>query len=95
MTEYVFIKDYQTGKVLFANEKMENLFGMDVTGMDSRSFIGTPSPIYTREGVQDTGNIKWQSYISRLNKIMNIQELVVEWENGADARLVIMREKNG
>lgn len=95
MTEYVFIKDYQTGKVLFANEKMENLFGMDVTGMDSRSFIGTPSPIYTREGVQNTGNIKWQSYISRLNKIMNIQELVVEWENGADARLVIMREKNG
>lgn len=90
--ECVFIKDYQSGKILFANEAMENLFGMDVTGMDSRSFLGTPAPIYTREGPQVVENVKWQSYVQRLNKIMNIQELAIEWKNGEDARLVIMRE---
>ena len=39
MSEYVFIRDTQTGVVLFANEAMENLFGYDVTGTDSRAFV--------------------------------------------------------
>lgn len=90
--ESVFIKDIQTGKVLFANEAMETLFGIDVTGMDSRSFLSEPTPTYTREGVQPIGDIKWQSYIQRVNKIMNIQELEMVWQNGQDAKIVIMRE---
>lgn len=92
MSEYVFIRDTQTGVVLFANEAMENLFGYDVTGTDSRAFLSTPTPTYTREGVQPIGNIKWQSFIRAVNKIMNIQELVIEWQNGEEAKLVIMRE---
>lgn len=92
MSEYVFIRDTQTGVVLFANEAMENLFGYDVTGTDSRAFLSTPTPTYTREGVQPVGNIKWQSFIRSVNKIMNIQELVIEWQNGEEAKLVIMRE---
>lgn len=92
MSEYVFVRDTQTGVVLFANEAMENLFGYDVTGTDSRAFLSTPTPTYTREGVQPVGNIKWQSFIRSVNKIMNIQELVIEWQNGEEAKLVIMRE---
>ena len=75
MKECVFIKEVQTGKVLFANEAMETLFGMDVTGMDSRSFLSEPTPTYTREGIQPVRDIKWQSYIQRVNKIMNINYL--------------------
>lgn len=93
VSECVFIKDTQTGKVLFANEAMETLFGMDITGMDSRAFLSEPTPLYTREGVQPVGDIKWQSYIQKINKIMNIQELSIEWTNGEDARIIIMREK--
>lgn len=92
VSECVFVKDNQTGKVLFANEAMENLFGMDVTGTDSRAFLSVPTPTYTREGIQPIGDIKWQSYIQSVNKIMNIQELSIEWRNGEDAKLVIMRE---
>lgn len=92
MSEYVFVRDTQTGTVLFANEAMENLFGYDVTGTDSRAFLSTPTPTYTREGVQPIGNIKWQSFIRAVNKIMDIQELVIEWQNGEEAKLVIMRE---
>ena len=92
MKECVFIKEVQTGKVLFANEAMETLFGMDVTGMDSRSFLSEPTPTYTREGIQPVRDIKWQSYIRRVNKIMNIQELSVDWEDGREAKIVIMRE---
>lgn len=92
VSDCVFIKDNQTGKVLFANEAMENLFGMDVTGTDSRAFLSVPTPTYTREGIQPIGDIKWQSYIQSVNKIMNIQELSIEWRNGEDAKLIIMRE---
>ena len=92
MKECVFIKEVQTGKVLFANEAMETLFGMDVTGMDSRSFLSEPTPTYTREGIQPVRDIKWQSYIQRVNKIMNIQELSIDWEDGREAKIVIMRE---
>lgn len=92
ISDCVFIKDNQTGKVLFANEAMENLFGMDVTGTDSRAFLSVPTPTYTREGIQPIGDIKWQSYIQSVNKIMNIQELSIEWRNGEDAKLIIMRE---
>ncbi|MBQ8982391.1 MAG: PAS domain-containing protein [Lachnospiraceae bacterium] len=93
MKECVFIKDVHSGKVLFANDAMENLFEVDVTGMDSREFLSEPVPTYTREGVLPAGNFKWQSYIKRINKIMNIQELSIEWINGKDARIVIMREE--
>lgn len=92
VSDCVFIKDNQTGKVLFANEAMENLFGRDVTGTDSRSFLSVPTPTYTREGIRPIGDIKWQSYIQSVNKIMNIQELSIEWRNGEDAKLIIMRE---
>ena len=92
MKECIFIKDVQTGKVLFANEQMENLFGMDVTGTDSRSFLQDPTPTYTRDGVQQVGDIKWQSYIQRINKIMNIQELAIDWQGGKNVKIVIMRE---
>ncbi len=61
--------------------------------MDSRAFLSEPTPLYTREGVQPVGDIKWQSYIQKINKIMNIQELSIEWTNGEDARIIIMREK--
>lgn len=90
--ECVFIKDVQTGKVLFANEAMENLFGIDVTGLDSRAFLAEPTPIYTRDGVQPIGDIRWQSYIQRVNKIMNIQELAIDWRDGRKAKIVIMQE---
>lgn len=92
VSECVFIKEVQTGKVLFANEAMENMFGMDMTGIDSRSFLSEPTPTYTRNGIQPVGDIKWQSYIQKLNKVMNIQELSIEWKNGEDARIVIMHE---
>lgn len=92
VSECVFVKEVQTGKVLFANEAMENMFGVDMTGIDSHSFLSEPTPTYTREGIQPVGDIKWQSYVQKLNKVMNIQELSIEWKNGEDAKLVIMHE---
>ncbi len=90
--ECIFIKDVQTGKVLFANEAMENLFGIDVTGLDSRAFLAEPMPIYTRDGVRPIGDIRWQSYIQQVNKIMNIQELTIDWRDSRKAKIVIMQE---
>lgn len=94
VSDCVFVKDNQTGQVLFANEAMETLFGIDVTGMDSHTFLSVPAPLYTREGIRPIGDIKWQSYIGRINKIMNIQEISIKWQNGEDAKMVIMRENS-
>lgn len=93
MKECILIRDVNSGKVLFANDAMETLFGMDITGTDSREFLSEPVPTYTREGVLPVGDFQRQSYIQKINKIMNIQELAIEWINGKEARIVIMREE--
>jgi transcriptional regulator with GAF, ATPase, and Fis domain len=95
MSECVFIKDVQSNQVLFANEAMENMFGIDVTGIDSRSFLPELTPIYTREGIQSIGDIRHQSFVSHVNKVMDIQELSIQWRDGRDAKVVIMREQQG
>lgn len=96
----VFVRDAYSGEVLFANKKMNELVGHDFVGTDSRVLINDlhdrfdgietmRKPFMTQEKVTN-----WRSYIQKLDCIMDITEIKMEWLDGEPASLIIIRKAN-
>ena len=96
----VFVRDAYSGEVLFANKKMNELMGYDFYGTDSRVIISDlhdrfdnietmRKPFMTNEKV-----VKWRSYIEKLDSIVDITEIKMEWLDGEPASLIILRKAN-
>ena len=96
----VFVRDAYSGEVLFSNKKMNELVGCDFLGMDSRMLINDlhdrfdgistmRKPFITSEKV-----VNWRSYIEKLDEIMDITEIKMEWLDGEPASLIILRKAN-
>ncbi|MBQ9277235.1 MAG: GAF domain-containing protein [Lachnospiraceae bacterium] len=96
----VFVRDTYSGEVLFANKKMNELVGCDFLGMDSRMLINDlhdrfdsistmRKPFIDKEKVTN-----WRSYIEKLDQIMDITEIKMEWLDGEPASLIILRKAN-
>lgn len=94
----IFVRDTYSGEVLFSNRKMNELMGCDFTGHDSRELItdlhdkfdnldGVRKPFITKERV-----VNWRRYIQRLDDIMDITEVSIEWLSGQAASLIILRK---
>lgn len=94
----IFVRDAHSGEVLFSNKKMNELMGCDFTGHDSRELItdlhdkfdnldGVRKPFITKERV-----VNWRRYIQRLDNIMDITEISMEWLSGEAASLIILRK---
>ena len=94
----IFVRDTYSGEVLFSNKKMNELMGCDFTGRDSRELItdlhdkydnldGVRKPFITKDRV-----VNWRRYIQRLDDIMDITEVQIEWLSGQDASLIILRK---
>lgn len=94
----VFIRDAYSGEVLFSNAKMNEMLGYDFKGGDSRVILtdlrdrydnitGMRKPFITKEKV-----VNWRSYIQRLDDIMDITEVQIEWLKGEPASLIILRK---
>lgn len=97
----IFVSDKNTGKVLFANDFMNNLLGYDFVGLDSRVVIGETRDSYSifasnrivSQDVKKTPS-KWKSYVKALDEIMDIVEIEMEWLQGQAASLYIIRKAN-
>lgn len=96
----IFVRDARSGKVLFSNDKMNEILGYNFTGGDSRVILtdlhdrfdnitGMRKPFITKEKVTN-----WRSYIKALDDIMDITEIQIEWLNGEQASLIILRRAN-
>lgn len=94
----IFVRDAHSGEVLFSNKKMNELMGGDFTGHDSRELItdlrdkfdnldGVRKPFITKERV-----VNWRRYIQKLDDIMDITEISIEWLSGEAASLIILRK---
>lgn len=94
----IFVRDAYSGEVLFSNKKMNELMGFDFKGHDSRELItdlrdkfdnmyGVRRPFITKERV-----VNWRRYIQRLDNIMDITEISIEWLSGEAASLIILRK---
>lgn len=95
--EGIFIRDMQSGHVLFSNTAMNEMLGYDFTNRDSRELItdlhdrfdnitGMRKPFITKNRV-----VNWRRYIQRLDDIMDITEIQIEWLKGERASLIILR----
>ncbi len=94
----LFVRDAHSGEVLFSNKKMNELIGYDFVGRDSRELItdlhdkfdnldGIRKPFITKERV-----VNWRRYIQKLDNIMDITEISMEWLSGEAASLIILRK---
>lgn len=96
--EGIFIRDMQSGHVLFSNTAMNEMLGYDFTNRDSRELLtdlhdrfdnitGMRKPFITKNRVAN-----WRRYIQRLDDIMDITEVQIEWLKGERASLIILRK---
>ena len=96
----VFVRDAYSGEVLFSNKKMNELVGFEFVGTDSRILVNDlhdrfdgiatmRKPFINKEKVAN-----WRSYIQKLDQIMDITEIKMEWLDGEPASLIIMRKAN-
>lgn len=94
----IFVRDAYSGEVLFSNKKMNEMMGYDFTGGDSRELItdlhdkfdnldGVRKPFITKDKV-----VNWRRYIQRLDNIMDITEVRIDWIQGQAASLIILRK---
>ena len=89
----IFVRDAYSGEVLFSNKKMNEMMGYDFTGGDSRELItdlhdkfdnldGVRKPFITKDKV-----VNWRRYIQKLDNIMDITEVRIDWLQGQAASL--------
>ncbi|MBD5095438.1 MAG: PAS domain-containing protein [Lachnospiraceae bacterium] len=94
----IFVRDTHTGEVLFSNKVMNEMLGYDFKGKDSRGLImdlhdrfdsisGMRKPFLTKN--KETS---WRCYIQKLDAIMDINEIKMEWLNGRSASFVVLRK---
>ena len=94
----IFIKDAETGEVLFSNEPLNKRLGYNFTGKNSRTLVedlkdkfrgmnmGTGSFLSKRD------KVTWRSYIKALDRIMDLTEVDMKWVDGRKASLVILKD---
>ena len=98
LTIHVFIKDNETGKVLFSNEALNRRLGAEFKGQDSRRLIPEGKELYdsypgtvleTEERAPGIRN--WRRYINELGGIYDVTEIPIEWLDGRQATTVLLR----
>ena len=96
-SEAIFIRDIFTGHVFFSNKALNDMLGYDLTGGDSRKILKN-----LRDKFENMDGIRkelvarkisnWCSYVPALDEIMDITEVPIEWLQGGDATMIIMRK---
>lgn len=93
----IFVRNASTGEVLFSNKKMNEMMGRDFVGGNSKEILtdlhdrfdnvnGMRKPFISQEVSS------WRSYIQKMDMIMDITEVKMEWLNGEPASLLILRK---
>lgn len=94
----IFVRDAHTGKVLFSNKAMDEMLGYDFKGRDSRELITDMHDRFENiSGMRKSFLTKnketsWRCYIQKLDAIMDINEMKMEWLNGQPASFIVLRK---
>lgn len=94
----IFIRDAETGEVLFSNQPLNTMLGYDFTGKDSKTLIRDLNDRFRGIGVvqnpflPERKEVTWRSYIRQFDKIMDLSEVSMKWLDGRNASLVILRD---
>ncbi len=95
---HIFVRDKESGKVLFSNSALNRQLGFDFVGQDSRRIIPDGKEEYEsypgtllEKPVADRGIRKWRRYINEFSGIYDVTEIPVEWVDGTEAIAVLLR----
>ncbi|MBN1848771.1 MAG: response regulator [Deltaproteobacteria bacterium] len=94
INEIIYIADPKTYKILYANSKLTDIVGKDVTGgLCYKEFQGLESPcgFCTNEKILQIKYepYSWEHHNPILNRDYMIIDRVIKWPNGKDVRLEI------
>ena len=95
----VFVKNNDSGEIIFANKAMDKLFGYSITGMQAQDIVNDQMEQYRmlsggmRKRVIANNKVsKWQSYLKELDQIMNVVEIRLNIFTTTDLSLVILKK---
>lgn len=95
VNECMYVRDVENCLILYANEKAKEIFG-DIVGKTCREVIEVePAACDACEKYQNakkTDIYEKDFYNKSLNKIMKLKEMSIQWTDGRDARLIVMKE---
>ncbi|MBQ3514648.1 MAG: PAS domain-containing protein [Lachnospiraceae bacterium] len=93
--ECMYVRDMENCRILYANEKAKEIFG-DIVGKTCHEVIEVdPAACDACAKYQNTKktDIYEKDFFNKsLNKIMKLKEMSIQWTDGRDARLVVMKE---
>ena len=94
MPVMAFIRNSNTGTVLFANDTINERLGMDFVGKDSFRVVpmlDNQYPVIDESESPDEGPVKFKRYINELGGVFDITETCIEWNDGSPASVLILR----
>lgn len=89
---YIFIRDNETGKIIFANKALNRLAKRDMTGENSWNIVpDTKEDIMGYEIGSSTKRVNWRKYIEEFGAIFDISMLPVHFQDGEKGSVFILR----
>ncbi|MBE5923048.1 MAG: PAS domain S-box protein [Lachnospiraceae bacterium] len=94
----VFVKNNETGEIIFANKAMEKLFGYSIVGMQAQEIVNDQMEQYRliqgmrKRFIANNKVSKWQSYLKEVDQIMNVTEVQLSVFTNTNLSLVILKK---
>ena len=95
----IFIKNNESGEIIFANKVMDKLFGYSIVGMQAQDIVNDQMEQYRsisggmrKRVIANNKVTKWQSYLKELDRIMNVTEIRLNVITTSDLSLVILKK---
>ena len=93
--ECMYVRDLENCRILYANEKAKEIFG-DIVGRTCREVIEVEPAACDAcakyQNSRKTDIYEKEFFNKSLNKIMKLKEMSIQWTDGKDARLIVMKE---
>ncbi|SEG31722.1 PAS fold-containing protein [Eubacterium ruminantium] len=88
----IFVKEDETGKVLFSNRILNKMLGYDFTGKDSTLLISSSNRATDFSDNYNKGKVtNWRKYLDTLVKVVDITEVKVKWLSGEPVTVYIIK----
>lgn len=93
--ECMYVRDVENCNILYANKKATDLFG-DMVGKNCREVIEVDpeacSACAKYQKCAQNEIYEKDFFHKKLNKILKMKEMSIQWNDGRDARLIVMKE---
>ncbi len=88
----IFIRDNETGNIIFANKALNRLAKRDMTGENSWNIVpDTKEDIKGYEIGSSSKRVNWRKYIEEFGAIFDISMLPVQFQDGEKGSVFILR----